>query len=303
MLLLNGVIYTSWASHCDINPYTAWIIGYSQSTLAQTSVLNLTPNGSEGSIWQSGGGPAADAQGNIYALVANGTSDTTLDANGFPINHDYGNAFVKISTTGGSLQVADYFNMSNTVTESGGDVDLGSGGAMVLPDSSYGTGSTLQLAVGAGKDGNIYVVDRTNMGKYSATANNVYQEIHSALPNGVWGVPAYFNNTVYYCDVNSTLKSFSIANGKLSSTPVHTGCAVHLSGSAAQHFRERQFQRHRLGHRKYRHGRPARIPRERSHAGALQQQPGGEWPRSFRQREQVHHAHDRRRESFCGDDE
>ena len=222
LLLLNGVIYTSWASHCDIAPYTAWIMGYNQSTLAQTSVLDLTPNGTDGSIWQSGGGLAADALGNIYALIANGTADTTLDVNGFPINHDYGNAFIKVSTTGGALQVADYFNMSNTVTESGGDVDLGSGGAMVLPDLAYGSAGTLQLAVGAGKDGNIYLVNRNNMGKYSATSNNVYQELQSALPNGVWGVPAYFNGTVYFCDVNSTLKSFSFANGTLSGTPVHT---------------------------------------------------------------------------------
>ncbi len=111
LLLLNGVIYTTWASHCDISPYTAWIIGYDQANLSQSSVLDLTPNGSEGSIWQSGGGPAADAQGNIYALIANGTFDTTLDANGFPTSHDYGNAFVKVSTSGGTLQVADYFNM------------------------------------------------------------------------------------------------------------------------------------------------------------------------------------------------
>ncbi len=230
LLLLNGVVYTSWASHCDFNAYTAWIIGYDQTSLAQTSVLNLTPNGSEGSIWQSGGGLAADPQGNIYALMANGTFDTTLDANGFPNKQDYGNGFVKVSTAGGTLKVADYFDMSNTVNESGGDVDLGSGGAMVLPDLAYGTASTLNLAVGAGKDGNIYVVNRNNMGKFSSSSNNVYQELPGAVPNGVWGVPAYFNSTVYYCDVNATLKSFSIANGKLATTPVHTGASFTYPG-------------------------------------------------------------------------
>jgi len=230
LLLLNGVIYTSWASHCDFSPYTAWIMGYNQRTLAQTSVLNLTPNGSEGSIWQSGGGLAADAQGNIYALIANGTFDTALDANGFPNQQDYGNGFVKVSTTGGNLKVADYFNMSSTVNESGGDVDLGSGGPMVLPDLSYGTVGTLNLAVGAGKDGNLYVVNRNNMGKWNANSNNVYQELPGALLNGVWGVPAYFNNAVYYCDVNSTLKSFSIAGGKLSTTPVQTGASFTYPG-------------------------------------------------------------------------
>ena len=231
LLLLNGVIYTSWASHCDIIPYNGWIMGYNQTTLAQTSVLNLTPNGTEGSIWQSGGGLAADPQGNIYALIANGTFDTTLDANGFPTQHDYGNGFVKVSTSGGNFQVVDYFNMSNTVSESGGDVDLGSGGAMVLPDLSYGTGSTLPLAVGAGKDGNIYVVDRNSMGKYNPNSNNVYQELAGALPNGVWGVPAYFNSTVYYCDQGGTLKSFSISNGKLSTTPVQTGASFTYPGA------------------------------------------------------------------------
>jgi hypothetical protein len=229
LLLLNGVVYTSWASHCDIGLYTGWIIGYNQTTLAQTSVLNLIPNGSEGSIWQSGGGLAADPQGNIYALMANGTFETTLDANGFPNKQDYGNAFVKVSTSG-KLQVADYFNMSTTVSESGGDIDLGSGGPMILPDQTYGTANTLTLAVGAGKDGNIYVVNRNNMGKFSLSSNNVYQELPGTVPNGVFGVPAYFNNTVYYCDVNSTLKSFPISNGKLSTTPAHTGASFTYPG-------------------------------------------------------------------------
>jgi hypothetical protein len=229
LLLLNGVIYTSWASHCDFSPYTAWVIAYNQATLTQTAVLNLTPNGNEGSIWQSGGGLAADPQGNIYVLMANGTFETTLDANGFPNKQDYGNAFVKISTAG-NLKVADYFNMSTTVSESGADTDLGSGGPMILPDLSFGTANTLNLAVGAGKDGNIYVVDRDNMGKFSPSANNVYQELAGAVPNGVYGVPAYFNNTVYYCDVNGTLKSFSIANGKLATTPGHTGASFIYPG-------------------------------------------------------------------------
>jgi hypothetical protein len=230
LLLLNGVVYTSWTSHCDINPYTGWILGYSETNLSQTSVLNLVPNGSEGSIWQSGGGLAADTQGNIYALVANGTFDTTLDANGFPSSQDFGNAFIKVSTSGNALQVADYFGMSNTVSESGADKDLGSGGAMVLPDLTNGSGSTVHLAVGAGKDGNIYVVDRTNMGKFNASSNNIYQELAGAVPNGVYGVPAYFNGTVYFCDVNGTLKSFAVSNGQLSGTPGKTAASFTYPG-------------------------------------------------------------------------
>jgi hypothetical protein len=231
LLLLNGVIYTSWTSHCDIQPYTGWVIGYNESNLSQSTVLNLTPNGSEGSIWQSGGGLAADSQGNIYALVANGTFDIALDPNGFPIQRDFGNAFIKLSTSGGQLQVADYFDMSNTIAESNDDVDLGSGGAMVLPNVTTNAGTTLQLAVGAGKDGNIYVVDRTNMGKFNPASNSVYQQLTSALPNGVWGVPAYFNNAVYYCDVNDKMKSFPISNGKLSAAATMTPSALAYPGA------------------------------------------------------------------------
>lgn len=230
LLLLNGVVYTAWASHCDFAPYTAWIMGYNQNTLAQTTVFNLTPNGNEGSVWQSGGGLAVDPQGYLYVLMANGTFDTTLDANGFPSQKDYGNAYVKLSTSGGALAVTDYFNVSDTTSESSEDKDLGSGGPMILPDLAYGTGGTLNLAVGAGKDGNVYVVNRNNMGKWNANSNNVYQELAGAVPKGVWGVPAYFNNTVYYCDATSTLKAFTISNGKLSATPVQTGASFTYPG-------------------------------------------------------------------------
>src|ERR1700686_2823801 len=101
---------------------------------------------------------------------------------------------------------------------------------MVVHDLAYGTASTLNLAVGAGKDGNLYVMNRNNMGKWNANSNNVYQELPGAGPNGVYGVPPYFNNTVYYCDVNATLKSFSISNGKLSTTPIHTGASFTYPG-------------------------------------------------------------------------
>ena len=218
LLLLNGEIYMGWTSHCDQQPYTGWLMGYSESTLAQTSVLNLTPNGSEGSIWMSGTGLAADANGNIYFLDANGTFDTALNANGFPTNGDFGNGFLKVSTAGGSLAVTDYFEPYNTVAESAGDLDLGSGGALVLPDLHDAMGAIHHLAVGAGKDQNIYVVDRDSMGKFNPQNNNaLYQQIGGAV-NGVWSMPAYFNNTVYYGAVGDALKAFAITNARLATT-------------------------------------------------------------------------------------
>ncbi len=219
LLELSGNIYLAFTSHCDIRPYTGWMLQYSASTLQQLSVLNFTPNGYGGSIWQAGAGLAADDQGNVYFLDANGVFDTTLDGNGFPINGDYGNAMVKVSTSG-ALTVADYFNMYNTVQESNSDVDLGSGGALVLPDVSVSANKKLHLVIGAGKDGNIYVADRDNMGKWNANNNNnLYQELQGALSSGAWSMPAYFHNTVYFGGTGDHIKAFPIVNGKLATNP------------------------------------------------------------------------------------
>jgi len=218
LLLLNGVVYTTWASHCDIRPYTGWVIGYNQTTLAQTSVLNIVPNGTEGAIWMSDTGPSVDSSGNIYVLVANGDFGTTLNASGFPSNGNYGNAFLKISTSSG-LAVADYFEMSNQQQENASDADLGSGGPLVLPDLDDGSGNTRHLAVGAGKDGHIYVVNRDAMGKFNSSSNNIYQDLTGVLGNGVFAMPAYFNNTIYYGAVGDAIKAIKITNAKLSTGP------------------------------------------------------------------------------------
>ena len=220
LLLLNGVLYTTWASHCDFRPYTDWIMSFDPSTLAPISVLNVTPNGNEGSNWASGAGPAADSAGNIYFLNANGTFDSTLNTAGFPSQGDFGNAFLKLSTTNRQLAVADYFEMFNQAQENGADIDLGSGGAMVLPDLTDGSGHVRHLALGAGKDTNIYVVDRDNMGKFSSGSNNVYQQLAGALPGGIWSTSAYSNGTVYFGPVGGSIKAFSIANALLSAAPV-----------------------------------------------------------------------------------
>ena len=225
LLLLNGVIYMGWTSHCDVRPYTGWIMGYSESSLQQVSVLNVTPNGNEGSIWMAGAGLAGDSANNIYFLNANGTFDASLNANGQPVNGNYGNSFLKLSTTGNHLTVADYFTMFDTTGESNADEDLGSGGALLLPDLKDASGNTWQLAVGAGKDGNIYVVNRNQMGGMQVQqAMQIYQEIVGQLTQfqnggGVYSAPAYFDNAVYYGAVGDSLKAFTISNAKLSATP------------------------------------------------------------------------------------
>ena len=220
LLLMNSTIYLAWTSHCDARPYTGWVMGYSESTLQQTAVLNLTPNGNEGSIWMAGDGLAADSSGNIYFLDANGTLDAKDTVTGFSVNGDYGNAMIKLSTANNSLTVDDFFETYNSINESNNDVDLGSGGSLLLPDMVDAKGVVRHLMVGAGKDSNIYVGDRDNLGKYNSANNDaLYQELTSALPGGAWSMPAYFNYTVYYGGVGDYLKAFSITNALLGTTP------------------------------------------------------------------------------------
>ncbi len=227
LLLLNGTIYLAWTSHCDIGAYTGWVMAYSESTLQQTAILNVTPNGNDGAIWMAGNGLAADANGNIFFLDANGTLDTSFDSNGFPAMGDYGNAIVKLSTAGGKLAVADYFEPNESVYESAHDIDVGSGGAMLLPDLTDANGTVRHLLVGAGKDTNIYVADRDNMGKFNAADNShLYQELPSALAEGAWSSPAYFNGTVYYAGQTDTLKAFPITQAKLATTPSSQSAVV-----------------------------------------------------------------------------
>jgi hypothetical protein len=220
LLLSGGTVYTSWTSHCDAPPYGGWIIAFAQSTLARNGALNVAANSSSGpSIWMSGGGPAVDSSGNIHLLTANGAFETTMDANGFPNRQDFGNSFLKISNVGAGLKVLDYFTMSNEAAESSADQDLGSGGEMLLPDLMDSANTVRHLAVGAGKDGNIYVVDRDSLGKFNAATNRNYQTLSGVLPGGIWATPAYFNGTVYYADASGTLKAFAISTAKLGATP------------------------------------------------------------------------------------
>ncbi|HEY6517147.1 MAG TPA: hypothetical protein VIY50_13465 [Steroidobacteraceae bacterium] len=220
LLLENGTVYTSWTSHCDAQPYSGWVVGYSESTLAQTAVLNVAADSEGGpSIWMSGGGLAADSSGNVYLLTANGGFETALNSGGFPQYGDYGNSFLKLSRTGGGLAVADYFAPFNEVAESAADEDLGSGGVMLLPDQTDSGGVVRHLMVGGGKDGNLYVINRDNMGKFKSSSNADWQELDGGLPGGSYSTPAYFNGTIYDGAAGAPLEAFTVSGARLSGQP------------------------------------------------------------------------------------
>jgi len=232
LLLVNGVVYTAWSSQCErLEPFHGWLLGYDDKTLRQVVVFNSTPNGAEGSFWESGVAPAADSDGNIFVISGNGTFDHA--AGGL----DLAQSYIQLSTQDG-LKLKDYFTPFNVVRLNRHDIDIGSSGAVLLPDE---VGSPLHphLMIGAGKEGRIYLLDRDHMGGHDAAADRLVQSLDGAIAT-FFGKPAYFNGSVYFCGTADSLKQFSIADGKLETHPrsqtatqfQYPGCIPTISANA-----------------------------------------------------------------------
>jgi hypothetical protein len=223
LLLSGGVVYIAFGSHGDIDPYHGWIMGYDAATLSQVAVFNTTPNGSEGGIWQSGGGLAADDAGNIYLEVGNGSFDGTTPPGALPADADYGQAFLKLAVdpstptspnpNGWGLTVTDFFVPYNFQDLNDQDLDIGSGGVVVLPDS-MGFDDHPHLLLGGSKEGRIYLLDRDNLGRYDSTGDNVPVETDPGTILGVFDTPALFNQYFYYVGAfGDAASAFSIESG------------------------------------------------------------------------------------------
>ena len=210
LLLLNGVIYTGWASHCDSRSYHGWIIAFDARDLHRVSVFNATPNANRGAFWMGGAAPAADEEGNIFAVSGNGTFDG--NKNGV----DLGDSVIKLSSPG--LVVVDYFTPFNQLRLDMADIDLGSSGVVLLPDI-VGSAAHPRLLVGAGKEGRIYLLDRDQMGHFNAEGDSqIVQSIEGAI-GPLFGVPAYYNNTLYFAGSNDRVKAFPISRAHVGPTP------------------------------------------------------------------------------------
>jgi hypothetical protein len=232
LLLSKGVVYISWASFGDTDPYHGWLIGYTYNGTAfqqmVTNVYNDTPNGQEGGIWMSGSGPAVDKDGNLYLMTGNGTYD--LDTGG----GDAGDSFIKLSTKNG-LKLSDYFTPFNQSCLAAYDYDLGSGGVLLLPDQT--NTAYPHLLIGGGKEGRIYVINRDSMGHYTndpklacgtpeadqTTIDKVLQELPASTAGSQYTAPGYWASTsgqwVYISGIDDTLKAFQLNNDTLSLTP------------------------------------------------------------------------------------
>jgi hypothetical protein len=221
-LLLAGHndLYLSFTSHGDTTPYHGWLLGYNSQTLRLETINCTTPNGTGGAIWMGRGSPIVDATGNVYFATGNGTFDAASSG------PDYGTTTVKLSpneNANGQLPVLTSFTPHDEASLNVTDLDQGSGGVLLLPDSA-GSVAHPHLLVQTGKTGRIYLLDRDNLGGFSATDRGAVQ----ILPDGTVGggsfdTPAYFNNgtqqLIYYMGASDVLKSFAIDGGQISIQP------------------------------------------------------------------------------------
>lgn len=240
LLLKDGILYFGFASNLETDANTklhGWLFAYDAATLQQKAVWNSTPTGRNGGIWQAGSGLAADAEGNVYLMTGNGPFD--VDRGGL----NYGDSFVKMKLEGNTLVVKDFFTPCNqllldrTCGGAGGercDLDLGSAGPLLVS----GTGPNTNLIIGGGKDGNIYVVNAANMGRYHAPPGP--PSMACANPNAIqtvvggnWGGPGVVGNIhgshvfwagpnfarVYVWGEEDNLRAYPFKNGKLVTPP------------------------------------------------------------------------------------
>ncbi|GEM_PF-5579508 len=207
----NGTVYVPFTGHFDYPPYHGWVFSYNAYTLAQTGIWNANPNGSGGGFWQAGCGPAVDAAGNLYLESGNGNFDAAHAV--------FGDSLIKLSTTNG-LALADYFTPHDQLAMNLADLDLGSAGQILLPDS-VGSVAHPHLLVATGKNGTLYLVDRDNLGKFN-TGNSDSQIVQAAINavGGMWSTPGYFNGMIYCGGTSDHIKAFAISNAVINTTPI-----------------------------------------------------------------------------------
>ncbi|MDP4198493.1 MAG: hypothetical protein Q8922_00855 [Bacteroidota bacterium] len=262
LLLLDGVVYVAFGAQDDANKlaYHGWIMSYDAFTLQQKNIFCTSPasdpleyNYGGGSIWMGGMGLASDGEA-IYCTTGNGIYNANI---GGP---NYGNSVLKLSK---ELQVISWFTPSYQDTLNSNDIDLGSGGIMIIP-------GVPSLLVTCGKDGNVLLLSRDDLGGYVEISGNNWPPCPKSgstagmnpealggdqnpgpvsNPNavdsillppgyytsedpghdpGVWGGPAFFNGpggqTIFYCgNGRGAAKNLPSALGKLRALALHDG--------------------------------------------------------------------------------
>jgi hypothetical protein len=243
LLLSQGLLYIAFgASGEGIRRYHGWLFAYDARNFTRKAVWCATPssqaNASQGAgIWMAGQGPAADGQGNVYVVSGNGIFNVnarnteTRSANRF-YGDFYGDSFVKLWP---QLTVADYFTPCDQSLLAGRqDLDMGSSGAVLIPNS--------QFLVGGGKQGLLYVLDRNNMGHFQNSSPDpdcqntqiiqqvqaTHAHVHEMNSGGhIHGSPIFWvrpngNPRLYVWGEMDYLRAFNWVNNKLTAAETST---------------------------------------------------------------------------------
>jgi hypothetical protein len=212
LLLQGGNIYIGFGGNgCDVYDYHGWLFGYNAQNLQQVAAFNVSPDGSRGSIWQGGSGPAADSDGYIYFATANGDFDGPAGTT------DYGDSVLKMGWSASGFGVVDFFTPYNQLQLAQQDLDLGSAGPLLLPNQP---GLYPHELVVGGKQGTLYLIDADNPGQFNAQTDNVIQSIPGAVPGELLGVPSFWNGNLYLGSDGDYLKQYAFVNGNLTQQPV-----------------------------------------------------------------------------------
>jgi hypothetical protein len=198
-------------------------MAYDAHTLAQTAVFNTSPDAEESGIWQGDTGPAADDAGNVYLATGNGRF--TITAGG----RDYGDSVLKLALAKDALEVRDFFTPFNQKELNSDDLDIGSGGPLLLPDQP---GPHPHLLLVGGKGGTLYAIDRDRMGKYHAGDDRHAVQVLASVGSGIYSAPAYWNHHVYIFAADSVLKDFAVEHGQLSPQPAARGTTKFIDPGA-----------------------------------------------------------------------
>jgi hypothetical protein len=226
LVLVNGIVYIVWGSHDDADPYHGWVIGYNVANLSQVAVYNITADGQRGGIWMGGAAPAADSANTLYFSTGNGTMDH--DSTVTP-NTDLGDSVIKLTTSSG-LSLGDWFSPFNQSDLESQDLDLGSGGVLLLPDQSPGPA---HLLVTGGKGGTLYVINRDSMGHFCSSCTpttgdtNVVQSFGGF--NLIFGTPAFWQDKLYLAGTSQRLSVFSFDpnSGQFNPTPTSQSTTIY----------------------------------------------------------------------------
>ncbi len=227
LLLSKGVVYAGFGG-CgpDPIPYHGWLLGYKADDVqSQVAVFNTTPNSDGGSIWQSGRGLVADDNGSIYFMTGNGFGEKA--------NGGYGETFVKLSRSG---ELMDSFAPGDKLSLDGYDLDLGSSGPILAPDS--------HLLLGGGKEGVVYALDPNHLNRSSLPAQS-FQATQSCGTFAFSGCqqihyPAYWarhgfdgrdlGGMLYVWGYGDNLRAYRYSQGSFGSAPDSEGSVIESRG-------------------------------------------------------------------------